>query len=93
MLKDLGRDGGGFVYPFESICSADSPWMSNLFVNLARTSSPTTSRLLYNARPTHHKAVNADLFLAWYVLLGGHVEEETLWAVDKSYVLPPSSIL
>jgi len=32
--------------------------------------------------PRH--AVGANLLLAWYIYLGGYVEEETFWAEDKS---------
>ena len=89
MLKDLGPSAGSDGYAFGPICDADSLWISNLFVDLARvykTPSPDISRLLYTIRTTHHQAVNANLLLAWYVFLGGNVEEETFWAVDKSYV-------
>jgi hypothetical protein len=36
---------------------------------------------------TNHQPMIANTLLVWYILLGGHVEEETIWAVDKSYVV------
>lgn len=35
----------------------------------------------------------ADTLLVWYMFLGGHVEEETFWAIDKSYVMVSLSFL
>ena len=70
-------------------------WMSNLFVDLARadqTSFPTTLHSFYTVHTIPHQVVNANL-LAWYVFLGGHVEVETFWTVDKSYVVSSSSFL
>ena len=88
MLKDMGPSTRHPGYASGSLCDADSLWMSGLFVDLARASSPTISHLLCAARPTHHQVVNVNLLLAWHVFLGGNVEEETFWAVDKSYVVP-----
>ena len=90
MLKYVGPSANTGGHTFDFLDGADSPWMSNLFVDLARadrTLSPVTYRLLCAAHTTHHKAANPNLLLAWYVFLGGHVEEETFWAADKSYVV------
>ena len=35
----------------------------------------------------NHHAIIANTFLMWYMFLGGHVEEETFWAADRSYVV------
>jgi hypothetical protein len=69
---------------------AHSLWISNLFVDLTHTGpNPTlascTSYL--SAAVANHQAVIADTLLMWYLFLGGHVEEETIWATDKSYVV------
>jgi hypothetical protein len=96
MLRDMGPSADNGGYAFRSLCEADSLWMSNLFVDLARTDqtlSPATPHPLYSARITKHQAVNANLLLAWCVFLRGHVEEETFWAVDKSYVVSSSYFL
>ena len=90
---NTGSSAGDGRYAFKSICDTDSLWVSNLFVDLARTSSPATSHLLYNARPTHHQATNVNLILTWYAFLGGNAEEETFWAVDKLYVILSSLFL
>ena len=64
-------------------------WVSNLFLDVTRVGPnpilksywPYLSAAIANHRPTV-----ANILLVWYMLLGGHVEEETFWAVDKSYV-------
>ena len=96
MLNTVALSGDQTGCTFRSRGCVDFLWMSNLFVDLARvdqTSSPTISYPRYIARITHHQAVNANLLLVWYVFLGGHVEEETFWAVEKSYVEASSFFL
>jgi len=73
-----------------------SLWMSNLFVDLTRMGpNPTlkSHRSYLEAAITNDKATIADTLLMWYMFLGGDVEEETFWAVDKSYVVVPLSFL
>ena len=64
-------------------------WMSNLFVDLTRVGpNPTLESYesyISAATANHHPAI-ANTLLVWYMLLGGHVEEETFWAIDKSCV-------
>ena len=63
-------------------------WVSNLFVDMTRRgSTPTLAsyKSYLSAAVTDHRAVVANILLVWYMLLGGQVEEETFWAVDKSY--------
>ena len=71
-----------------------SLWLSNLFVDLTRVGpNPilrSSSSCLTIAR-TNHRATIANILLMWYMFLGGHVEEETTWAVDKSYATISSS--
>ena len=69
---------------------AHSLWMSNLFVDLIHV-SPGSIPEYYNAclstAVANHQAMVADALLMWYMLLGGHVQEETFWATDKSCVM------
>ena len=66
-----------------------SQWISNLFVELIRPGldlrfmQPYQSYL--SAAMTNDQAVVANTLVMWYMFLGGHVEEETFWAFDKSY--------
>ena len=73
-----------------------SLWLSNLFVDLTRAGPNPILRsndaYLTIAR-TNHRATIANILLMWYMFLGGHVEEETTWAVDKSYATISSSLL
>jgi len=66
-----------------------SLWLLNLFVDLARV-GPNPILRSYESYLTiasaDHRAIIANTLLMWYIFLGGHVEEETIWAVDKSYV-------
>ena len=68
---------------------AHSLWMSNLFVEVTRAGpNPTlrSCRSYFDAAATNHQPTIANTLLIWYLLLGGHVMDETFWAVDKSYV-------
>ena len=67
-----------------------SLWMSNLFIDLTRVgpNPPMKSYQSYlNAAATNHRATIANTLVVWYILLGGYVEEETLWPVNKSYAV------
>ena len=65
-------------------------WMSKLLVDVTHTGpNPTLKsyKSYLSVAFTDHQAMIADTLLMWYMLLGGCVEEETLWAVDRSYVV------
>ena len=67
-----------------------SLWVSNQLVEFTHVGSdpglcPYTSYI--SAAKADHHAVIANILLAWYMLLGGQVEREILWVVDKSYVV------
>ena len=67
-----------------------SLWMSNLLVDMAHLGpNPTlkASQSYFSVAITNNQAVIANTLLVWYMLLGGHVEEETFWVSDKSYVM------
>ena len=73
-----------------------SLWMSNLFVDLTHVGpNPilTSYESYLSAAVTNHRATIANILLVWYMFLGGHVEEETLWADDKSYVVASFSFI
>ena len=69
-------------------------WMSNLFVDFT---SAGPKPILKSYRPylgaaaANHRPTIANTLLVWYMFLGGYLEEETFWAVDKSYVVISSS--
>jgi len=66
---------------------AHSMWMSNLFVDLTRVGSNPILKSFesyLSTAVTNNQAMIANTLLMWYMFLGGHVEEETFWAVDKS---------
>jgi hypothetical protein len=62
-------------------------WMSDLFVDLIRV-GPNPILKSYESylsmATTGHQAFVANTLLMWYMFLGGHVGEETFWAIDKS---------
>ena len=67
-------------------------WMSNLFVGLTRVGPTPTLKSYWHCltgAATDHQPMIANTLLVCYMLLGGHVEEETFWAVDKAYVVVP----
>ena len=67
-----------------------SLWMSNLSVDLTHKGpNPTlvSCSSYISASTTNHQSAIANILLVWYIFLGGYVEEETFWAVDKSYVV------
>jgi len=69
---------------------AHSLWMSNLFVDLTRADANPTLKSYdsyLSAAITDRRPVIANILLIWDMFLGGHIEEETLWAVDKSYAV------
>ena len=73
-----------------------SLWMSNLFVDATRVGPnpiPEIYQTHLNAAVTNNSAIIANTLLMWYMFLGGHVEEETFWAAEKSYAMILSSFL
>ena len=66
---------------------AHSLWLSNLLVELTRAGpnpiwkSPSTHLF---AAATDDRAIIANTLLMWYMILGGRVEEEIFWPVDRS---------
>ncbi|KAF9646287.1 hypothetical protein BDM02DRAFT_3188951 [Thelephora ganbajun] len=89
MLKcNFGDGRSTLTFPSgHTLTLTHSLWMSNLFVDLTRAGpNPNLKsyRSYLSAAVTNHQAVIANTLLVWYILLGGHVEEETFWAVDKS---------
>jgi hypothetical protein len=77
-------------FPKSTNTHTHSLWMLTLFVDLTRVGpNPTLASYgSYLSMATgDHQAVIANTLLMWYMFLGGCVEEETLWAVDKSYVV------
>ena len=67
-----------------------SLWMSNLFVDLTRVGlNPILEsyQSYLSAAFSDYQATIANVLLVWYLLLGGKVEEETFWAIDKSYAV------
>ena len=71
-------------------------WMSTLFVDVTRV-GPNPILESYESylsvATANHRPTIANLLLMWYMLLGGRVEEETFWAVDKSYAVLSSPFL
>jgi len=65
-------------------------WGSNLFVDLACRGPDVTLKYCQSyltVAATNHHVVIAKTLPMWYILLGGHIEGETLWATDKLYVI------
>ena len=67
-----------------------SLWMTNLFVDSIRI-YPNLALEAYESylstATADHQASIANILLMWYIILGGQVEEETLWTVDKLYAV------
>ena len=86
--------------PIDSFFAEGTPahllWMSSLFVDVTRA-DPTSLTEIFLSKAseasTSRPAVDANILLAWCIHLGGHVEEETLWAEDKSCVVVPSCFI
>jgi len=94
VIHMLERNSGARIpilsFPGDTNTHAHSLWMSNLFVDLTHAGpNPTLEsyQSYLSAAVTDHRPMIANILLMWRMFLGGHVEEETLWAVDKSYVL------
>jgi len=68
---------------FRRDISAHSLWMPNLVLEMFRM-DPTSPGGIFCAFPSRIEAANLNI-LVWYTILGGRVEEETFWVVEKSY--------
>jgi hypothetical protein len=69
---------------------AHSLWVSNLFVDLTRVGpNPTlwSYKSYLSAALANHRATVSNTLLLWHMFFGGYVEEETIWAFDKSYAV------
>ena len=86
-----------FYFPRgDATTQAHSLWASNLLVHLTHVGpNPTLKsyQSYLSVAVTDDHAIIANTLLMWYMFLGGHVEEETFWAVDKSCVLVSLSFL
>jgi len=86
----LGASRPTLSFPNAGIATlTHSLWLSNLFVDLTHVGpNPILQSYVFylSTARANHKATIANILLMWYIFLGGHVEEETTWAVDKSYV-------
>ena len=70
-------------------------WMSNLFVDQTCIGPNPTLRSYesyLSIATTDHQAMIANVLFVWYMLLGGRVEEEIFWAIDKSCAVISSFI-
>jgi len=93
----LQRNLGAFPdLPFPDVDAATptrSLWLSNLFVDLTHAGlNPILEPCVFyhGIAIANHRSTIANILLMWHMLLGGRVEEETTWAVDKSCVAIPS---
>ena len=71
-------------------------WMSNLFVDLTHVGPNPILRSYesyLSVAATNNQAVIANTLLLWYMILGGHVEEQTFWITDKSYAVDSLTVL
>jgi hypothetical protein len=76
-----------FDYFFLNGTPAHSLWVSNLFVDMARADPASFTKVTLSKTgemAISRQAVDANILLAWYIYLGGCVEEETFWAEDKA---------
>jgi hypothetical protein len=88
MLKrNSDSDGPTLDFPKSTTSHTHSLWISTLFVDLTRV-GPNPILASYKSylsvATADHRGAIANTLIVWYMLLGGHVEEETFWAIDKS---------
>ena len=68
-------------------------WMSALLVTVARLPPNPNGHPqggighISHGRLGTSRTADGNILLAWYLTLGGHAEDETFWADDKSYVV------
>ena len=85
------------LFPDDRATLAHSLWVSNLHVDLACAGwNQILSEFwrYFGVATTNHRPMISNILVMWNLRLGGDVEEDTLWAVDKSYAavslyLPP----
>jgi len=71
-------------------------WMSNLFVEITHVGPNPTLQSYWSylsAAISNNRPIIANILLVWYILLGGHIKEETIWVGDKSCVVISLSLL
>ena len=94
LQNNLDASRPSLYFPMDENTHAHSLWLSNLFVDLTLVGPnpilESWDTYISIAR-TGNQAIITNILLMWYMFLGGHVEEETIWAVDKLYVLISSS--
>jgi hypothetical protein len=90
---NFGTHRSALAFP-ENDCDdhSDGPllWISNLFVELARVGPNPILKSPFrylSAAGVNNQGIVANILVMWWILLGGHVEEETFWAIDKSCVM------
>ena len=96
ILEHHSDDGRSTLqFPDAHTCShSHSLWTSNLLVEMTHVGpNPTLESYesYLSAATINHKPVIVNILLVWYMFLGGRVEEDTFWAVDKSFVAILSS--
>ena len=95
LQRNFGAERPVFPFPKEGTYN-HLLWVSNLLVDMTRAGpnpSLESHRSHLNVAVTNQPTIIANVLLMWYMLLGGHVEEETFWAVDKSCATLLSSFL
>ena len=88
--RNAGTSGPALSFPYSTHGTrAHGLWCSNLLVDLVRAGLFPINNFwtIRAAARTDHRPAIANVLVMWYLLLGGHTEEETLWAVDKSYAV------
>jgi hypothetical protein len=84
---NLGPGKPTLDFPTGTNTQAHLLWMSNLLVDLTRV-GPNPILKSYQSylsiATNNHQAAIANTLLMWHMFLGGCIEEETFWAVDKS---------
>lgn len=89
-------EGLPFEYVLLNGTSAHSLWVSNFFVDVTRANPTFLPEIILskaNGVSASRHAVDANILLAWYMHLGGYIEEETSWAQDKSCVTVSSNFI
>ena len=88
LMFNASASAPDLLLPGSKNTRAHSLWLSNLHVDLTRAGlnqvlEGDLSHLVI--AEANHPSTIANVLIMWYMRLGGHVEEETFWAVDKSY--------
>ena len=92
-----GTHGPTFNFPKEDTNThSHTLWMSIFLVDLTRVDRNLTlesCESYLNAAVTDHRPMIINILLMWDMFLGGDIEEETFWAVDKSYAFISASLV